>query len=148
MKLLLFLILPFCLIGQTDVSTSIEWLKDYDEALIISKKENKNVLVYFTGSDWCPPCKMLKRDLFDTDEFSEVSKSYVLLYIDIPRNRDLLSETQWNHNQDLLKRLNKKGVFPMLTVLNEKGKMLDEYSGYGMTGEISYHLKFLKKNKK
>jgi len=147
MKLLLFLIIPFCLIGQADTTSDIEWLKNYDKAIKVSKKENKNVLVYFTGSDWCPPCKMLKRDLFDTEEFSELSKSYVLLYVDIPRNRDLLSEKQWNHNQELFKKLNKKGVFPMMSVLNEKGKKLDEYSGYGMTGEVSYHVKFLNKNK-
>ncbi len=147
MKFLILLILPIFLIGQSDTTSDIEWLKDYDEAINFSKKENKNILVYFTGSDWCPPCKLLKRDLFDTDEFSELSKKYVLLYIDIPRNRDLLSEEQWNHNQEIFKKLNKKGVFPMLTVLNEKGKMLDEYSGYGMTGEIKYHLDFLNKNK-
>ncbi len=147
MKFLLFLLLPLFLVGQNDTSNTVDWLKDYDTAIKVSKKENKNVLVYFTGSDWCPPCKMLKRDLFDTNEFSELSSNYVLLYIDIPRNRDLLSEEQWNHNQELFKKLNKKGVFPMLAIVNEKGKMLDEYSGYGMTGEIKYHIDFLKKNK-
>ncbi|MGJ8737587.1 thioredoxin family protein [Zobellia laminariae] len=147
MKLLLFLILPLCLIGQTDTTSSVDWLKNYDKAIKVSKKENKNVLVYFTGSDWCPPCKKLKHDLFETDEFSELSKSYVLLYVDIPRNKDLLSDKQWDHNQEILKKLNKKGVFPLLTVVDGKGKALDEYSGYGMTGEIGYHLNFLKKNK-
>ncbi|MGS0527782.1 hypothetical protein ACU8V7_23940 [Zobellia nedashkovskayae] len=58
-----------------------------------------------------------------------------------------MSDKQWNHNQEVLKKLNKKGVFPLLSVVNGKGKALDEYSGYGMTGEIGYHLKFLKKNK-
>ncbi|MDO6517999.1 thioredoxin family protein [Zobellia uliginosa] len=148
MKFLLLFFLPFCLLGQTDTPIKeVDWLKNYDSAMHISKEENKNVLVYFTGSDWCPPCKMLKRDLFDTDEFYELSKNYVLLYIDIPRNRDLLSTEQWEHNQALLKKLNKKGVFPLLTVLSPKGKVVNEYSGYGMTGEISYHLKFLEKNK-
>ena len=103
MKFLLFLLLPLFLVGQNDTSNTVDWLKDYDTAIKVSKKENKNVLVYFTGSDWCPPCKMLKRDLFDTNEFSELSSNYVLLYIDIPRNRDLLSEEQWNHNQELFK---------------------------------------------
>lgn len=135
------------MLGQSESSTALPWLTSYDEAITLSKKENKNVLVYFTGSDWCPPCKMLKRDLFDTPEFAELAQDYVLLYVDIPRNRDLLDAEQWRHNQKLLIGLNKKKVFPLLTVLNAKGKVLDNYSGYGMTGEIGYHLKFLEKNK-
>lgn len=147
MKPLLFFILPFFLLGQNENRTDRQWLKDYDEALKVSKEENKKVLVYFTGSDWCPPCIRLKRDLFDTEEFAELAQDYVLLYVDIPRNRDLLDAEQWRHNQKLLNSLNRKKVFPLLTVLNAKGKVLDNYSGYGMTGEIGYHLKFLEKNK-
>ncbi len=123
------------------------WLKNYEEALADAKKENRNILVYFTGSDWCPPCKMLKKDLFDTDKFKSVSSNYTLLYIDIPRNRDLLSHEQMKHNSDLLAKINKKGVFPLLVILNEKGAQLDQYSGYSMNGEIQYHLDLLEKHK-
>ncbi|MBT8187760.1 MAG: thioredoxin family protein, partial [Croceitalea sp.] len=48
---------------------NVQWLTDYDLAMGEALLKKKNVLVYFTGSDWCGPCKMLKKDLFATKEF-------------------------------------------------------------------------------
>jgi len=136
---------------QTVVTeTAVEgegWLKNYDEALAEAKKEKRNVLVYFTGSDWCPPCKMLKKDLFDTEAFKAISSNYTLLYIDIPRNRELISAEQMKHNSELLQKMNKKGVFPLIVILNDQGSTLDQYSGYSMTGEVQYHMALLEKYK-
>jgi thioredoxin-related protein len=148
-KTLLFLLLPIFLGAQADfdVVKDTKWLTDYDNALKEAKKDDKNVLVYFTGSDWCPPCKMLKTDLFDSTDFKALSDDYVLLYVDIPRNKDLLSPKQMAHNKDVMAKYNKKGVFPLLKIVNAKGNALDEYSGYSMNGEISYHLDLLKKYK-
>ena len=114
--------------------------------LKIAKNDNKNVLVYFTGSDWCAPCKHLK-DLFATEEFKSIAESYVPVYIDIPRNKDLLSAKHLTDNKKMVSQFNKKGVFPLLVVLTKKGKIQDELSGYSMNGEIKYHLDFLTKNK-
>lgn len=125
---------------------TLDWKTDYEQALKLANKNNKNILIFFTGSDWCPPCIKLKEDLLDTEAFKELSDKYVLLYIDRPRNRDLLTPEQMAHNRDLAQKLNKKGVYPLLMVVNPKGKVLDEYSGYSMKGEIKYHLNFLKKN--
>lgn len=150
MKRLLFLfLLPIFLSAQADISVvkDSKWLTDFDKALSQAKKIDKNVLVYFTGSDWCSPCKMLKKDLFDSVEFDELSNDYVLLYVDIPRNSDLLTPKQLQHNKEILGKYNKKGVFPLLKIVNSKGNELDEYSGYSMNGEISYHLALLDKYK-
>ncbi|HDZ03868.1 thioredoxin family protein [Maribacter sp.] len=145
----LFLMIPFLASAQADFNSveDSKWLTNYDSALSKAKKQHKNVLVYFTGSDWCPPCKMLKTDLFDTNEFQELSSNYILLYIDVPRNRDLLTEEQMTHNKELLTKLNKKKVFPLLKVIDDKGKELDQLSGYSMNGVIDSHIKLLEKNK-
>lgn len=147
-KVLILFLLPLFMNAQADLEVvkDTKWLTDFDKAIKIAKKENKNVLVYFTGSDWCPPCKMLKKDLFETPAFSEVSENYVLLYVDIPKNVDLLGADQMEHNKGLLRKFNKRGVFPLLKVINAQGKELDEYSGYSMNGEVSYHLEMLNKN--
>ena len=108
-------------------------------------KKKKNVLAFFTGSDWCPPCIALKKDFFETSAFNDYSKEYILLYIDIPRNRDLLSEEQLRHNKDLASKFNKRGSVPMLKVINEDGSELGAMSGYSMNGQIEYHIKFLDK---
>lgn len=147
--LFLLFMIPFLATAQAEITTvnDSKWITNYETAISKAKKQKKNVLVYFTGSDWCPPCKMLKTDLFDTNEFQELSDNYILLYIDVPRNKDLLSAKQLAHNKDLLTKLNKKKVFPLLKVLDYKGKELDALSGYSMNGIVDSHLRLLEKNK-
>lgn len=140
---ILLVLFPFAVLAQEKA----KWLTDMDKALNDSKKENKHILVYFTGSDWCTPCQKLKTDLFDTSSFDQVAKDYVLLYIDYPRNRDLLSNDQMAHNKMLLAKLNKKKVFPLFKILNSKGRPLDELTGYGMNGDVSAILHFLEENR-
>jgi thioredoxin-related protein len=135
------------MIAQAEKSVVLEsaWLTNYDAALVKAQNENKNVLVFFTGSDWCAPCKMLKKDLFETTAFQDISNDYVMLYIDIPMNRDLISAEQLRHNKEVSSRLNRKGSVPLMTILNEKGKELETYSGYSMNGEVKFHIELLKK---
>ncbi|MBT8306565.1 MAG: thioredoxin family protein [Maribacter sp.] len=148
-KVLLLFLLPLLLSAQADLKVvkDSKWLTDYEKALKVAKKESKNVLVFFTGSDWCPPCKMLKADLFDSTAFKEISEDYVLLYVDVPRNRDLLTPEQFAHNKEVMGKYNKKGVFPLLKIVNSQGNTLDEYSGYSMNGEVQDHLELLNKYK-
>jgi thioredoxin-related protein len=131
--------------AEKEVVSNSQWLTNYDTALKDAEKNDKNIMVYFTGSDWCPPCKMLKKDLFDSAEFLALSDKYTLLYIDIPMNKDILTPEQLQHNKDLSSKLNKKGSVPLLKILDKKGKELEHYAGYSMNGETSYHLELLKK---
>lgn len=146
MKLVVLIISLFVLMPIADTEKSVNWHTDLDKAKKIAGSEKKNILVYFTGSDWCGPCIQLKKDLFETSEFKELSSEYVLVYIDIPRNKDLVSKNQMEHNKAVFSKLNRKGVFPLFVALDKKGNVLDEYSGYSMNGEIGYHLDFLKRN--
>ncbi|MCL5244750.1 thioredoxin family protein [Cellulophaga sp. 20_2_10] len=145
--LLIALIFPivFGTATSTKVIADVEWNTDYETVLKRAKKQDKNILVYFTGSDWCGPCKMLKKDLFETSEFKEIAKNYELLYVDIPRNNDLLTPEQLKHNMDLMAKYNKKGVFPNLKILDSKGREKGALHGYSMNGEVQHHIKFLKK---
>jgi thioredoxin-related protein len=138
------LLMSFQVVSETKEAN--DWKYNLESAKKLAKKQDKNILIYFTGSDWCPPCKMLKKDFFDTQEFDEASKNYILVYVDMPRNQDLLSSKQMLHNKGVIAEYNKRGVFPLLKVLNAKGKSLDEYSGYAMNGDIRYHLQLLKKH--
>ncbi|MFK7810999.1 MAG: thioredoxin family protein [Maribacter sp.] len=145
--ILLFLIFPLFMSAQADKASiaDSQWLTNYDTAIQFAEQNNKNVLIYFTGSDWCPPCKMLKTDLFDSTEFAALSQSYVLLYIDIPMNKDILTPEQLAHNKKLSSKLNQKGSVPLIKILDKKGKVLDKYAGYSMNGNTQYHIELLEK---
>ncbi len=147
--LIVLLLLPVVMLAQAEKSVVANngWLTNYETALNTAAQTDKNVLIYFTGSDWCPPCKMLKKDFFDSAEFAAVSSNYVLLYIDIPMNKDLLSSEQLAHNKELSSKLNGKGSVPLIKILDKEGHELDKYAGYSMNGDTRYHLELVQKHK-
>lgn len=64
--LFLIIVLPFMVSSQIGSEQSLEnkWHYDIQAAKMIANQQHKNILVYFTGSDWCPSCKVLKKDFF------------------------------------------------------------------------------------
>ncbi|MBU2905392.1 thioredoxin family protein [Arenibacter algicola] len=149
-KFFLLLLFPFLVNAQNKSADTneTEWLTDYVNAQEVAKKTNSNILMYFTGSDWCSPCKALKKDLFNTSQFKEVAKDYVLLYVDLPRKKELLSANEMQHNKALLSQWNKKGVFPLISLVNTEEKEVASLSGYGSKGDVEKYLDFLRKNRK
>jgi thioredoxin-related protein len=146
----LLLLFPFIVNAQnnSDDIKENDWLTDYANAQVVAKKTNSNILMYFTGSDWCSPCKALKKDLFDTSQFKEVAKDYVLLYVDLPRKKELLSAKEMQQNKALLSQWNKKGVFPLISLVNPEEKEVASLSGYGSKVDVEKYLDFLKRNSK
>ncbi len=114
-------------------SDRLNWVLTYKEALKRSKEENKPVLMYFTGSDWCGPCIRLDKELFHTEKFKEFSdKELILLEVDIPRQQDLLTQDKLSENLYLKKKF-KVNSFPTLIFVNHRGRKIAEKSGYIMT---------------
>ena len=146
----LLLLFPIMVIAQDQNSNTQEtgWLTDYNNAQKLAKKTNSNILMYFTGSDWCSPCKALKKDLFDTAQFKEVAKDYVLLYVDLPRKKESLSAEAMKQNKELLSQWNKKGIFPLISLISTEEKEVATLSGYGTKGDVEKYLDFLRQNRK
>ena len=122
-------------VAEIEVVNKIEldWVATYKDALRKSKKEDKPVLMYFTGSDWCGPCKILDKDLFHTEKFKALAdKDLVLLEVDIPRRTDIISADKMNENL-YLQRKYKVRAFPTLMMVNHRGKKIAEKKGYVMT---------------
>lgn len=148
MKYLFFLfLLPVFLNAQENISsTNQNWHTNYEEALDIAKKSNRNILIYFTGSDWCAPCRVLKKEVLDTKEFTSIAKEYVLLYIDVPRKKDRISPDEMEHNMALLSRFNKKGIFPSMIILSSHEREKAVISGYSNQSDKIRYMEFLDQN--
>ena len=70
-----------------------DWTTNLEAAFAKAKKENKDVLVEFTGSDWCPPCKLMRKNVFSKKSFTDqASKEFVLVELDFPRNNQKLAK--------------------------------------------------------
>ena len=54
---------------------------DIDKAFKAARDQNQPVLLYW-GATWCPPCNQLKATLFNRQDFSALSKSFIAVHID------------------------------------------------------------------
>lgn len=94
-----------------------------EKALEQAKAENKPVLLEFTGSDWCPPCQMLERNVLSTSEFKEYKeKNLIFGKLDFP-SRKPQSDAVKDNNQSLQQKFQIEG-YPTLILLNGEGKEL------------------------
>jgi len=109
------------------------WFTDFEAAKEEAKSSNKTILMYFTGSDWCAPCKMLKKDFWENPEFF------------IPFRVDIVSEDQLKANKSLQAKYNKDKSFPTLVALTNKGKAIAEISAYSQLRDPSNYFAFLDK---
>lgn len=125
--LILLFAIPISISAQEE---NLHWLTDFEAAKQVSKDTKKPILMYFTGSDWCAPCIMLKEDFFSTAKFKSQAEKLVLLKVDIPRRTDIISEEQLKANKKLLATYNKQGGFPNIIALNEQGKVLGTQGSY------------------
>ena len=122
---------------------TLHWLTDFEQAKQTSEKFDKPILMYFTGSDWCAPCKKLKADFFSTEKFLKESDKFVLLMIDMPRASGIISAAQKRKNMLLMQRYNRRGSFPTLVGMNSEGKVLGDINGYNRTQKTDAHFVFL-----
>lgn len=102
-------------------STEAKWLTDYDKAVKLAKKEDKLLMLDFTGSDWCGWCIKLDKEVFSKPEFKEwAGKKFVLVKLDFPRTIKLSAKVK-KQNEKLQKRHGVQG-FPTILVLDKNEK--------------------------
>ena len=123
-----------------------EWLTDLAKAQEKAKTEKKMVLVDFTGSDWCPPCKALHSNVLTSEEFSKFAKDHlVLVEIDFPRSKPQ-SADQKKANKELAKKHEVTG-YPTVIVFDSQGKQLSKKVGYDKSVTAKDYVADLKKLK-
>ncbi len=115
-----------------------KWYTDLDEAKAVAAKENKPLLVDFTGSDWCGYCIKLHAEVFDKPEFEAFAKNYVLVELDFPSKKPQPPEEKAK-NKATQAKFGVSG-FPTVLLLDAKtGEAYGRQSGYGPgTGPKAY----------
>ena len=117
------LALALLLAATASLHASDIWSTDYNAALAQAAAEKKPVLLEFTGSDWCPPCKMMTAQIFDTHEFTEFAKTnLVAVKLDYPQSKPQSDELK-AQNQKLAEQFAIQG-YPTVVLLSSEGKEL------------------------
>ncbi len=112
------------------LSYSQNWKSDFEDAKATADKENKNIVLVFSGSDWCAPCMKLDKVVWQSDEFKKESeKNWVTYKADFPKKKNnQLAPELAEANKKLAEKYNKNGSFPLVVLLDKSGKVI------GMTG--------------
>ena len=128
LRLCLTTLLAYCC-ALMSAQSAEQWQTDYSAALEQAGKENKMVLLDFTGSDWCGWCIKLKKDTFSKPEFQKFAEgSLVLVELDFPRKKEQSAELK-KQNQELAEKFGIEG-FPTLVLLDPQGKEAARNVGY------------------
>lgn len=98
-KILITLILVLSSI-TIQAQEELTWHTDLDNAILISKAEQKPLFFFFTGSDWCGWCIRLQNEVFKTPEFIAWAKEKVVLVeLDFPRRTPQSDALKLQNNQ-------------------------------------------------
>ena len=114
------------------VMAAAGWMTDLPAACRQAEKENKLVLIDFTGSDWCSACVRLRRTVLDTPAFREYAATrFVLMEVDLPRRKSF-DQALLRRNEEIAKRYGVAG-FPTLMVINPKGEVMGGFQDGNVT---------------
>lgn len=126
------------------ITRELNWISSFAKAKEIAKMKDKPILVFFTGSDWCGPCKMLQEDFFHTNEFMNLADKNVVLYeADFPRRTDILTPQQKSQNFKLQGKFGVRG-YPTIIFLDSKGNEIGRRTGYSFMRDPEPHFTLLK----
>ena len=126
---LLFMVI--FLTTQVSVTLAQQWELDMNETKSIAKAGDKNIILVFSGSDWCVPCMKLEKEIWETEMFINYAKdNFVMVRADFPKRKaNKLSKEQELKNAKLAEEYNPNGYFPMVVIMDENGLVLGN-TGY------------------
>ncbi|KRD12119.1 thiol-disulfide isomerase [Flavobacterium sp. Root901] len=109
----------------------INWEPDFNNAKKTAEQNHKLILLNFSGSDWCGPCIVLRKDYLENAVFTEMAdKNLVLVNADFPRKKkNTGTPEQVKRNEALAEIYNKEGSFPLTLLLDAQGKVLKTWHG-------------------
>ncbi len=129
-------ILAGCMPSLQETGVKLAWQNNLPEARSQAQAENKVLLLNFTGSDWCPWCVKLSKEIFNTPEFAAFAETnLVLVELDFPRRKSI-SREQEQANRDLAKRFDIQG-FPTVVLLDGQDRELGRL-GYQRGGPKAF----------
>jgi thioredoxin-related protein len=134
----IFLITLFIIGVNVSQAQELKWHTNVKEAIKVSNKEKKPLMLFFTGSDWCGWCIRLQNEVLKTPEFSKWAKeSVVLVELDYPRRTPQSDEIK-KQNSELQQAFGIQGyptVYFAKATVNKEGKV--NFEGLGSTGYVA-----------
>lgn len=112
------------------------WTVNFDSAKKTAAENNLNLMILFTGSDWCPWCVRMNDEIFSDEKFQkEVVKKFVPVKLDFPSKIDFPEDIKKKYNA-LAEQYGIKG-FPTVILADCDGNAFAE-CGYQEGGAEAF----------
>ncbi len=112
-------------------SNAQNWKTNLNEAKTEAARDNKNIILVFSGSDWCGPCIKLDKTIWQSEQFKkEAQKKWIMVRADFPKKKaNQLSPELTESNNQLAEKYNPNGDFPLVVLIDKNGKVIAK-TGY------------------
>ena len=134
------------LVTSEAIAVDEGWTVSFAEAKAQAAKEGKSILMEFTGSDWCPPCKTLQKNVLSQEVFKkDIPEHFVLLKLDSPRDKSRQTPEEIEQYKKLSEQYKVKGV-PTIFLADAKGRPYWQTVGYSGDDAATYTGNLIKKS--
>ena len=108
--------------SYVNANEAVTWITDYDEGIKRGEKEDKPILLEFSSNS-CPPCQMMKANVFSQDDVGEViNQSFVPVRLNISNMKA--------EEASMLAGKYNVWATPTFIVLRSNGEIVASKSGY------------------
>mgnify|MGYP006431881425 CR=1 FL=1 len=115
---------------------------DFQQLVEASKEARKPLVMLFTGSEWCPPCQKMARDIFATEKWRTfVDEGMHFVVYDFPRGGGA-SDAEAERRRAMAERFNIEGFPTLITIDPEDGEMRRRVGFHG--GEASEYIDWIR----
>jgi len=118
-------------------------VESFEDAKKQSKEEKKLLVLHFTGTTWCPPCKFLDGKILHTKEFAKFAKeNLVIVEMDFARNGKPSNEKFADEYKKLAEEFSIRS-FPTMIFINPQNDKQEIMKGVAAK-DVKSFIKYIK----
>ena len=122
-KYLPWLLAALFLAAGLRTGRAFEWRTDLEPAIADARQNNRLLMIYFSGSDWCGVCRILDAEVFSQPEFQKFAEANLItVQADFPQAKRQ-DEAIRIQNERLQQQFHVEG-FPTLLVFSPEGELI------------------------
>jgi thioredoxin-related protein len=115
----------------------LNWKTDFTQAKVVAAESKRFILLDFTGSDWCPWCIRMDKEVFGRPAFADfAAKHLVLVKLDFPRSKPQPAAEKVQ-NEQLAQKFGIQG-YPTYVLLDSTGNEVRRQEGYLPGGPVEF----------